>query len=85
MDWTLEDDMVDALFFCVTLTGRRESHTPFAQPGAETPDTGAEALKPDPGSSWEGHSVWVGAGVGDESAEFCGFSTSLLQHPSQSQ
>jgi len=23
MDWTLEDDMVDGLFFCATLTGRR--------------------------------------------------------------
>jgi len=30
--------------------------TPFAQAGAETPDTGAEAVKLDPGSSWEGHS-----------------------------
>jgi len=29
--------------------------------GAETSDTGEEAVKPDPGSSWEGHSgrVWV--------------------------
>jgi len=23
MDWTLEDNMVDGLFFCATLTGRR--------------------------------------------------------------
>jgi len=29
MDWTLEEDMVDGLFFCATLTGRRGSHTPF--------------------------------------------------------
>jgi len=56
MDWTLEDDMVDGLFFCATLTGRRGDHTPFAQAGAETSDTGAEAVKLDPGSSWEGHS-----------------------------
>ena len=55
MDWTLEDNMVDSLFFCVTLTGRRRGHTPFVQAGAETSDTGAEAVKPDPGSSWEGH------------------------------
>jgi len=48
--------MVDGLFFCATLTGRREGHTPFVQAGAETCDTGAEAVEPDPGSSWEGHS-----------------------------
>ena len=34
-------------------------------------NTGAEAVKPDPGSSWEGHSGG-GAGVGDENAESCG-------------
>ena len=54
--WTLEDDMVDGLFFCATLTGRRGGHTIFAQTGAETPDARAEAVKPDPGSSWEGRS-----------------------------
>jgi len=64
MDWTLEDNMVDGLFFCATLTGRRGSHTPFAQAGAETSDTGAEAVKPDLCSSWESHSGGVGAGVG---------------------
>jgi len=63
LDWTLEDNMVDSLFFCATLTGRRGGHAPFVQAGAETPDTGAEAVKPDPGSSWEGHSGWMGAGV----------------------
>ena len=55
VDWTLEDDMVDGLFFCITLTGRRGGHTPYVQAGAETSDTGAEAVKPDPSSSWEGH------------------------------
>jgi len=59
MDWTLEDDMVDSLFFCATLTGRRGGHTPFVQAGAETSNTGAEAVKPDPGSSWEGYSGGV--------------------------
>jgi len=34
MDWTLEDDMVDGLFICATLTGRRGGHTPFVQAGA---------------------------------------------------
>ena len=71
MDWTLEDDMVDGLFFCATLTGRRGGHTPFVQAGAETSDTSAEAVEPDPGSSWEGHSGRVGAGAGDENAESC--------------
>jgi len=44
------------------------------QAGAKTSDTGAEAVKPDPGSSWEGHSEWMGAGVGvgDENSESCG-------------
>jgi len=46
INWTLEDNMVDGLFFCVTLTGRRGGHTPFVQAGAETPYTGAEAVKP---------------------------------------
>jgi len=52
--------MVGGLF-CATLTGRRGGHTSFVQAGAETPDTGAEADKPDPDSSWEGHSGggWV--------------------------
>jgi len=48
--------MVDGLFFCVTLTDSRGGHTPFVQAGAEMSDTGEEAVKPDPGSSWEGHS-----------------------------
>ena len=52
--WTLEGVMVDGLFFCTTLTGSRGGHTPFVQARAETSDTGAEAVKPDPGSSWEG-------------------------------
>jgi len=51
MDWTLEDNMVDGLFFCATLTGCSGGHTPFVQAGVETSDTGAEAVKPDPGSS----------------------------------
>jgi len=64
MDWTLEDSMMNGLFFCATLTGRRGGHTPFVQAG--------EAVKQDPGSSLEDHSGRVGAGVGDENAESCG-------------
>ena len=37
MDWTLEDDMVDSLFFCATLTGRRGGHTPFVQAKQKRP------------------------------------------------
>jgi len=50
--------MVDGLF-CATLTGRRGCHTPFVQAGAETSDTGAEAVEPDPGFFWEGVCVAV--------------------------
>jgi len=56
--------VVDGLFFCTTLTGRRGGHTPFVQAGAETSDTGAESVKPGPCSSWEGHSGgWVPVSV----------------------
>jgi len=62
MDWTKENDMVDGLFFCATLTGRRGGHTPFVQAERKrpTPVRGAEAVEPEPGSSWEGHSVGGG-------------------------
>ena len=71
MEWSLEDNMVDGLFFCATLSGLRGGHSPFLQTRAEMFDTGVEAVKPDPVSSWEGHS-WEGAGVGDENSESCG-------------
>ena len=60
--------MVDGLFFCATLTDHRGGNTPFVQAGAETSNTGAEAVNPDPGSTLEGHSEG-GASVGDENAE----------------
>ena len=60
MDWTLEDNMVDGLFFCATLTGRIGGHIPFVQAEAETSNASAEAVNPDTGCSWEGHSGgWV--------------------------
>jgi len=80
MDWTLEHNKVDGLFLCVTLTGRRGDHTPFVQAGAETPNTDAEAVKPDPGFSWEGHSGWAGACDRDENAESCGAVRPLRIH-----
>ena len=63
MDWTLDDS-----FFYAMLTGRRRDHTPLGQAGLEASDTGTEAVKPDPGCSWECHSMKVGAG--DESSEY---------------
>ena len=42
---------------------------PFMQAGAETSDTGTEAVTPDPRCPWQGHSRKVGAGFGYESAE----------------
>ena len=41
MDWTFEDNTVDGLFFCGTLTGRRGGHAPSVQTRTETSDTGA--------------------------------------------
>jgi len=38
--------MVGGLFFCATLTGRREGHTPFVQAGAEASDISAEVVEP---------------------------------------
>ena len=52
-EWTLEDNMVYGLFFCAKLTGCRGGHTPFVRAGAETSDTGAEAVKPDIHYSWQ--------------------------------
>ena len=80
MDWTLEDNMVDGLFFCATFTSCRGGHAPYVQTGAETPDTGAEAVKPDPGSSCEGHSVGICAGAGDENARLVGLSAYSASH-----
>jgi len=62
---------IDGLFFCATLTGRRKGHTPFVQAGAETPDTDAEAVEPDPHCSWEDHSGSE-CRCGDENTESCG-------------
>jgi len=61
MGWTFKDNMVDGLFFCATLTGSREGHSPSVQAGAETSDSAAMAVMPDPGFSWKGHSERVGA------------------------
>ena len=44
MDWTLEENTVNGLIFCATLTIRRSGHTPFVQAGAETSDTSLEAV-----------------------------------------
>jgi len=51
--WTLEDNMVNDLFFCATLTVRRGGHTPSVQAEAEIWETGAEAVLPDTRFSWK--------------------------------
>jgi len=53
MDWTLEDNMVDGFFFCITLTSLRTGNTPSAQRGAEASD---RVLR-QPRCSSEGRSV----------------------------
>ena len=66
MDWTLEDNMVDGLFFCATLTSRRGGHTPFVQAEPETCGGGLAGTR-----RFLGWSLG-GAGIGDENAESCG-------------
>ena len=53
MDWKFEDNIVNELFLCATLTSPRR-------------DAG---VKSDPRCSCQGHSGKVGADVGDESTE----------------
>jgi len=31
MDWTLEDNMANSLYFCTILIGRKGGYTPFVQ------------------------------------------------------
>jgi len=71
MDWTVEDNMVNGLFFCATLTTRVGGRIPFVQAGGETSDTGAEVVKPDSSCSCKCHSGRVGANVRDKSTESC--------------
>jgi len=65
MDWTLEDNMVDRLFSAPHSQAAEEAIPHFVQAGAGTSDTGAEAVEPEPGSPWEGHSGGVCTGVWD--------------------
>jgi len=72
MGWTLEDNVVDGLFFCATLTGRRGGHSPFCASRSGKVRHQCGGVKPDPRCSWKGHPRRVDADVGDESAESCG-------------
>jgi len=49
-------------FYYSTLTNRGSGHTPFMQTGAETSDTGAEVVEPDPHCSLQGYSRGLGRG-----------------------
>jgi len=53
MEWTLEGNIVNGLIFFAKLTSRTSGHTQFVQTGAETSDTGAKAVEPDPRCSWQ--------------------------------
>jgi len=72
--------MVDGLFLCTTLTGRRGGHTPFVQAGAGMSDNGAEAVKSNPYCSWKDHSPRIGASVPDENTESRGVVQQLSHH-----
>ena len=50
-----------------------EAIAAFIQAGEEMSDTSAEAIKPDLGCSWVGHSEVMGARVGDETVDSCRF------------
>jgi len=47
----------------------QKGHTPFVEARAETCDIGAEAIKPKPRCSWQGHSRRVDVDVDDESTD----------------
>ena len=59
--------MVDGLFRAPHTQAEEEA---IPQAGAETFDTGVEAVEPHPYCSWEGHFEGVDPGGRDESAEF---------------
>ena len=80
MAWTLEGNMVDGLFFCTTLTGRRGGHTPFVQARAKAAYTGAKTVKPYPGCSGEGHCKAVGSGIGMKLRSFLWLSNHSAFH-----
>ena len=56
--------MVDGLF-CATLTGAEEAIPHLYRQEQKRTIQSAEAVKTDPGSSWEGHSGVVGTDVWD--------------------
>jgi len=56
VNWTVNDNMVNGLFLCATLTSCRRGHTRLVGAGEKTSDTGVEAVKRNPCCSWQGHS-----------------------------
>jgi len=69
MDSRLNDNIVDSLCFCTTLTGRRGGHTHLHK---------QERKRPTPVRRWLSWTqallgrVILGVSAGDENAEFCG-------------
>ena len=66
MDWTLEDNMIDGLFFCATLAGRRSGH--LCKQEQKRPTPVRERLRRGHRCSWQGHSRRVGRGWKSRSA-----------------
>ena len=58
MDWTVEDDLLMVCSSAPHSQATEEAIPQFVQARVETSDISAEAVEPDPGSSWEGHSSW---------------------------
>jgi len=71
MDWTLEDNMVDGLFFCATLTSRRREHTHLCKQEQKRPTPVRRLLSLIHMLFFGGRFRRVGPGVGDESTESC--------------
>ena len=65
IDWALQDNMMDGLFFCASLTGCRKGHTICVSRSGKVRHRWG-GIKPEPRCSWQGHSRRVGA---DESTE----------------
>jgi len=53
MDWTLEENMVDGLLFCATLTGYRGGHTQSVQAGSDSVTRVSESTRLD-----SSHDFW---------------------------
>jgi len=70
MDWTLEDNVVDSLFFCAAITGRRGGHTHLYKQKRKRSTPVRRRLSRT--QALLGRIIPGGAGVADENTEPCG-------------